>query len=333
MSTKLISYLFLLLLSLSFQVTVIFDISENGIENPQDSDIIQRFTTDPNNSFFAPKSRLRKNGYTFAGWSADGIRGYEPNDVYRVEEKDLVFKPVFVSNNGAYYNVEYYAELDGEVYNTRGIIPNQRYRQGQIVYIDPTSFPCNIAKHYGWQYEGHKFIPYQKYVMPAKDIVFEPIWHRYHLLTYLAGDVSGVVGAQKVVFDMEEGGTKNLAEKNRLSRMGYNIKNWHCDYDGKDYDIWYPYVMPDADVNFYANWEPITYTVVFKIGITGLDSIKIKGQTGTSITCPEMPYSNEGYTFTGWSWEGTICPPGGDFFLEGLISGVGYGLKAVWVKN
>lgn len=315
-------------------ITVTFDLSDSEIEIPEDSDIVETFTAKPGSYLNIPKTELEKAGFTFKGWTLDGIRAYEPNDVYPIEDKDMILTPLFTNNKvKKFYAVDYYAELDGEVFNLTELVSPGKYKENDIVMPELLNLFCDKAKHHGWQFDGHKFLPYAKFVMPAKDVVLEPIWHRYHVMTYYAGDVEGIIGAIKAPFDLEEGGKKEMAQANRFSRKGYDIIGWSNTYDGNFYEILETYVMPDADVDLYAVWKPVEYTIVFTCGVKGVQSIKIKGYTESTITVPEMEAKNEGYTFAGWNYNGKIYLPGDEFLIQGVAPGLGISLKAVWNKN
>lgn len=315
-------------------ITITFDLSDSEIEVPEESDIIEKITAKAGSSLHMPETELEKSGFSFTGWTSDGIKGYKPNDVYQVGNEDMIFKPLFTDDKDkTFYKVEYYAELDGEVFNTSEILSTWKFKKNAVVMPELVNIPCNTAKHHGWQFDGHIFLPYAKFVMPARDIVLEPVWHRYHVLTYYAGEVNGLNGATQAPFDLEEGGKKELAQANRFSRNGYEISGWYNDYDGNNYEILQTYVMPDNNVDFYAIWKPIEYTVVFNRGITGAQSIKVKGLTETSITVPEIEAEKEGYTFAGWSYNNKIYLPGDEFFIEGVKPGLGISLKAIWNQS
>ena len=61
------------------QVTVHFDISEEGItiEEDEDGNIVELndITVDPNGSVRIPVVTLSKENYVFQGWTVDGVRG------------------------------------------------------------------------------------------------------------------------------------------------------------------------------------------------------------------------------------------------------------------
>ena len=178
--------------------------------------------------------------------------------------------------------------------------------------------------------------------MPDHDIELTPDWHKYYKLTYSPGDVDRLNGVTSSVFDRLEKQSTDLAESGRFSRNGFKITGWTCDYDGKVYAPLQDYVMPSQDVTFTAVWEPLTYTVVF-MGNTGKteDILRVKGQTDTTIICPEFTGTKNGYYFAGWQFDekvdgvttSTIYQPGDEFLIKGASPGMGISLSAVWKKG
>ncbi len=316
--------------------TVHFDLSDPDISLYEDKEgnilPIEDFTAEPNSYNFLPEGKLVKSGYKFQGWTADGIYGYLPGDVVHVTDSDIEFKPLFVDSSDLdYHDLSYYVEIDGEVVDTHLELRTYPYRKNSIVKVSLTAIQNDNARQIGWQTNGYQFLPEQKIVMGSEDIVLTPIWHNYHELSYYAGDVSNVVGATYAGFTLQEGGKKELADATRFSRIGYSLKGWHCTWDDKDYPFLYTFEMPDEDVDFFAIWEPINYTIVFSTGLTDVKSVKVQGATGTVITVPELPHEKEGYKFGGYLYNGVYYMPGDEFFVEGAMPGLGINPKAVWV--
>ncbi len=317
------------------EVKVSFDFSDPDVKpfvNKDGSvDVIEDIITTPNSSVFLPDGKVQKEGCTFSAWSADGVYAYEPGDIFRVGTEDVVLKPIFYeSADKEYFNLVYSVDINGEPYDVSELLPAVKKKKNRLVVPSLTAIQNNDARQIGWTDGEHNFLPEQKFIMPAKDVVLKPIWHYYHSLKYVAGDVDGIIGAHYADFILQEGGEKNLAEYDRFARKGYEITGWLCDYDNKVYEHYYPYVMPDADVVFSAVWKPINYNVVFKTGITGVASLKVKGETGTEITVPELDAQREGYTFGGWYKEAECTTPW-DFANNTVTANIT--LYAMWTEN
>ena len=169
--------------------------------------------------------------------------------------------------------------------------------------------------------------------MPRKNVTLYAIFHNYHKFSYSHGDVDGIVGNPDPPLVYREGTTIDLAESSRLSRKGYKIKGWHCEYDGKDYPISYRYKLPDSDVVMTAIWETLVYTIPFNTGISAIPNIRIKAETKETIIVPNIEQKREGYKFIGWIILGDFYNVGDEFFVEGQINGLGISGKAIWITN
>ena len=115
--------------------------------------------------------------------------------------------------------------------------------------------------------------------------------------------------------------------------MGHTIIGWHCEYDGNDYPIFYPYILPDADVIMTAIWEPIEYIINLQTLVTTNPNIKIKAKTKDKIIAPNLDEKREGYIFIGWLIFGNLYNPGDEIIVEGQIPGKGISGKAIWIAN
>ena len=124
--------------------------------------------------------------------------------------------------------------------------------------------------------------------MPRRNVTLYAIFHNFRKFSYSHGDVDGIIGNPDAPFVYPEGSYIDLAESSRLSRKGYKIKGWHCEYDGKDYPIFYPYKLPDADVVMTAIWEPVQYTIILMTGVTSIPNIKIRAKTNDIIIVPNI---------------------------------------------
>ena len=169
--------------------------------------------------------------------------------------------------------------------------------------------------------------------MPRNNVTLYAIFHKYHKFSYSHGDVDGIVGNPDPPLVYVEGATIDLAESTRLTRKGYKIVGWHCEYDGKDYPISYLYILPDADIEMIAIWAPLEYTIVFITGVTTIPNIKIKAKTKEIIIIPNIEEKREGYIFVGWSIFGSQYKFGEEFFVEGQLPPFGISGNAIWIKS
>ena len=320
-------------------VTVTFDISEEGIAlTPDDEgkipDGIDSIIDKPGSSYRMPTQTLEKPGYSFEGWSCDGVKGFLPDAVFQLPETDAVYKPVwFKDDYDDTYKINYTVEIDGKLLG-KGEKPSVFYApEGKIVKVSTKS--CEREGYYqkGWILpDGTEFTHGEYLVMPGHDVEFTPIWKKYVIINYVVGDVDRVNGAVKADFEKLEGGSIELQKNDRFSRSGFKLTGWLCSVDNKVYLPEQTYTVPGEDVTMTAVWTPIKYTMVFNPGAGG-DIIKLKGETDTSVVLPEPGTTKPGYKFSGWKFDGEIYKPGDDYQIKGVMPGLGYLFEGVWEKD
>ena len=319
------------------EIHVTFDLSDPDIffSEDEDGNIVkpEDITGRPNSSVKIPAGSPEKEGYQFVGWTADDFFGYEPGDIYRVYEEDVVMKPIFREKGSEIFVLSYEVEMGGEIIDTSLELPSKKVTANTLLKASFMSYQDSEKKSTGWTDGEHKILQEQKFIMPAHDVVLTPIWHRRLTFTYLAGDYDDIVGATSCEYDVIESQTKDVNDGTRFARIGYTIDHWHCDYDDQDYAFFSEFTMPDQDVTMTAVWKPVQYVVVFKTKVSGTQNIKVPGATGDTIKVPEMTVENEGYTFGGWTYDGKTYQPGDDFLIKGALPGVGIGLEPIWIAN
>ena len=284
--------------------------------------------------FEITKIKLSKEGYSFYGWTIDGIYGYEPGDKCNIGRINATFIPLFSSKNDKItYPVKYQVLFEGEILETKTSLPSSLYRANSVIKIFSTYFSNDKAIQLGWTDGVNNFVGDVKMVMPRKNVTLIPIYHYYRKIIYSAGDVDGIAGNIQKEFTNREGGIRELSDGNILSRNGYNLVGWHCENDGKDYSFYYSYIMPDEDVVMTAIWEPIIYDVTFTTGVNSFPNIIIKGKTKEVINAPLLLQERQGYLFLGWLYEGKIYCPGDEIFIEGVLRGKKVSARAIWILN
>ena len=312
-------------------VTVSFEYEGDGITIEDDA-VIETITSKPNSSVYMPKAILEKEGYSFSGWTADGFRGYAPGDALRLDTKDLTFKPVWLNEEeGDIFHVNYVCEVDGQTIDISEDMPPQACLPGSFHTVSLYGITgVEGKKHVGWIYNDEIYRGESRIVMPDHDITLTAKWYNFRKMTYLPGDVDGLLGATMMQYEYVETFSTDLQASNRFSRIGYKLTGWYCENDGKTYSPLSGYIMPEEDVVMYAVWKPINYAVVFSQGKSGKDNIIVKGDTGTTITVPEPTITVEGSTFGGWQFGDEIYQPGDEFLVRGAEPGIGIQLKAIW---
>ena len=314
-----------------------FDMSDPDIiivdkdnSHPEIKDIVSHSA-----SIKLPDVELDKDDYFWSGWTEDWIYGFEPGDVFLCKKKNVTLKPVFgLLADKRTFTLQYIVEFEGVILDTIGALPNQHHCKNRIVTTSIRSYPQLTATHRGWTDGENEFAQEQKLVMPEHNVTLHAIYYYFRNLTYVGGDVDGMVGALNDIQTLRAGGTKELAEGTRLNRKGYQMIGWHCENDGKDYPFFYPYIMPDENVIMTAIWEPINYVIVFNAGVSSIPSIKINGKTGGVIIAPYLENEREGYTFVGWKlYDKELYYPGDEIIVLGQLPGIGISAKGIWKLN
>lgn len=308
----------------------LFVVEEEDGTVPEFNDIV----TNGESSIFIPNGKVDKEGYSFSGWTADGVYGYKGGDVYRVTDSDVTFTPVWVDENDQdFLTIKYYVEIDGEEVDISKYFSDYHIVKGRFLNISLMTFSREGYKQRGWTDGEHVFAGQQNMIIPDHDVTLTPNWLKLYTLHYTVGDADRVTGVTFLDYENTEGNSTNLQSSTRFSRKGFTIRAWYCDYDQKEYLPDAKFIMPSSDVTMYPVWEPIKYTVVFKPGTGSSDNIKIPGYTDTTIEVPDINVEREGLVFAGWSYEGKIYQPGEEFFIEGAAPGLGIALSAVWTEK
>lgn len=315
--------------------TLSYNLDEDGLVT-EDYDIFVPITgLKAGDSVTIADGLVEKEGYTYTGWTADDIFLYTGGDNFIMPDHDVVLDAVWYDNSSdVRYSIDYKVEIDGVLTDTSKELPTLSLRPGQYVYVSLMSYSRTGYEQHGWTDGTNNFLGQSKMIVHDHDVTLEPYWLKYYGVTYDAGDVGGIIGNQSYYFLKLEDCSFELANNSRLVRMGYNLKGWTSDYDGQNYSTLAQYMMPSCDVVFTAIWQPITYTVVFKVNNGTSSTIKIAGETDTAIIAPECTATYEGYKFAGWCYDDSeIYQPGEEFVIPGAMPGLGIMLKGVWVED
>ena len=308
---------------------IIIDKEDKDNKNPEIKDIITK-----DHSITLPKYELDKKDYFFSGWTADWVYGYEPGDFFIADSMNVTLEPVFgLLADKRTFTLEYVVEFEGEILESTSLSKGH-YCKNRIVTTSMLSYHQDKAVHRGWTDGKNVFVQEDKMVMPEHNVTLRALFFYYRNFTYVAGDVDGVIGNANDIQTIRAGAQKDLAESSRLARKGYKIVAWHCENDGKDYPIFYPYIMPDEDVIMTAVWEPLNYVVAFNVGISSAQSIKILGKTKDIIIAPSPEVEREGYFFGGWKMYNTeVYFPGDEIEVKGQMPGIGIQAKEIWISK
>lgn len=312
--------------------TISFNIDSESITDGNVS-LFESYELEAGDYVEIPDAQLFMDSIYTSGWTLDGIYMYEPGDSFKMPEQDIVLEPVWVDPSSERYTLSY--DTSGEDYTDvkDEYFPSTSYLPGQAISLSKYTITRDGYTHMGWLYNGYLFSTGDKLIMPAEDVVVEPNWYMYYKIYYEAGDVDRINGTSTFVYQRYETNTFDLANSSKISRSGFTLSGWLCDYDGEVYAPGSYFTMPASEVHFTAVWTPKTYTVVFSANNGTSQSIKISGETDTAITVPECTFTYSGYEFAGWKYGDTIYQPGEEFVIPGALPGLGISLTAVWVES
>ena len=310
-----------------------FDLSDPDIKYEEGAEKIENIVTNKTN-ILLPLTKLIKEGYYINGWTPDFIYGYKPGGSFSTKEKNITFFPIFEKKNEQIYFIfQYIVEYNGVITDISKDLKPHIERENALIEITLNGYSNSNASHHGWTDGTNIFYSSDCMVMPNRNVTLYAVFHDLHKLYYSHGDVDGIVGNPDPPLVYPAGTTIDLAESSRLARKGYKIIGWHCDYDGKNYNIFYPYVLPNADVIMYAIWDPILYTLVFKTGVSAIPNIRIQAKTKESVFVPNLEEKREGYIFSGWIINGIQYNAGDEYIVEGQMPGLGMSISAIWIKS
>ena len=312
---------------------IYFDLSEPNFKYEENSEKIENIITEEQ-SIKIPQTKLIKEGFYFNGWTADFIYGYKPGEIFILKQTNTTFFPIFENKSDTtYFRFEYIVEKYGEKIDVSKELRPTIERENAFIGITQYTYEISNATQHGWTDGINNFFSSDYLIMPRRNVTLYAIFHNYRKLYYSHGDVDGIVGNPDPPLVYREGAIIDLAESSRLARKGYKIIGWHCEYDGKDYPIFYRYVLPDADVIMTAIWDPIEYTIVFQTGVSSIPNIRIKAKTNDIIIVPNLEEKREGYIFVGWNVLGNQYIFGDEMIIEGQMPGIGISGKAIWIKS
>ena len=163
------------------------------------------------------------------------------------------------------------------------------------------------------------------YSMPDNDVVFKAVWDPRSSPVYYHpnGATGGTVEDGRFFTD-----SIVTIQGNMFSRPGYRFLGWSeasatAGVSREPGDWFY---MPARQLNFYAQWEKIEYTVTYIVtGGTGtLDgsepyAVYTGLGYGDNMPVPTNPTLN-GYTFDGWTSAIPATMPDGDVVIYGTMS-------------
>ena len=249
----------------------------------------QTFTYDVEQALTS--NSFTRTGYTFAGWSTsqDGAVVYADG----ASVSNLATTDGAVVTLYAVWEIGRYTLT----FDTAGGSPidpiTQEYGTAITAPSDPTRTGYTFA---GW----NTTIPS---TMPAGNMTFTAEWSPItYTISFDPNGGSGEMAGLSAVY-----GESVTLPANTFTLTGYTFAGWNTSADGSGTgysdgaSVSEPPVSADGTVTLYAQWTPITYTILFHAnGGTGDDiSQSVAYGSGPSLT--PNAFVRTGYTFLGWS--------------------------------
>ena len=131
----------------------------------------------------------------------------------------------------------------------------------------------------------------------AADCVFS---ERYKIVFKGNGATSGTMPQMDYKYK------KQTLPKNRFARHGYTFISWNTRADGYGMDYYdcatffKPPVKPEETLILYADWEPITYSITYSLGVGDSRGSNPSNYTIESPTITLSNISYPDYIFAGW---------------------------------
>ena len=299
-------------------------IAKYNIEGTGESYNGDTITADASGNFTLPIPE--RDGYTFLGWTlttTDTVTTFSKN-----MGADLTFYANW-SSNPVSYTVDY--DLDGL------IVPNAsssvsdfiktsdsahpatnstdnptayNISESRVTFSEPTRDNYNFV---GWLYStdgGKTYVnsaPQTPLViLPSKvlsNIKLVACWSQQNLSITFDGN-GGATGGTLYRTVGAEIGADSLPTS---ARKGYIFKGWNTSANGTGTTVTGSYKMPDHSITVYAQWLPITYTVVYNAnggkGTMASQTVKY----GTSATASTNTF-NKAYNLIYNPMKGAVTP-------------------------
>ena len=233
------------------------------------------------------------------------------------------------------YTITFNANAD----NTTGIMATQSVAEGATVTLTVNTFEREGYTFEGWSISSSGSVVYGdgvQFTMGTADVILYAIWAEIVVPTYTItfnANADNTTGTMAPLTNIEEGSTVTLTT-NTFARTGYSFEGWSLTESGSvAYGDGVQFTMGAANVNLYAVWEEVIYTITFNAnadnatGTMGNQSV----QEGSTVTLTINAFTRAGYTFAGWSLTagGTVAYENG----AQLVGTQNLDLFAVWIDD
>ena len=155
----------------------------------------------------------------------------------------------------------------------------------------------------GWYYNDVLITADTKYTYTF-NIELKAQWEANKYFINFIGE-GVVLTAEEYTYDISE--TLNVSIPRRL---GYTFDGWLFGSKTYNNDDTIFNLATSGEINFEAQWQAISYTIVLNPGDSSGEAKKENVLYEESYEFPECSYNKEGYTFGGWLYNGQIYAAG-----------------------
>lgn len=286
---------------------VYYDI-DGGSGKAPDSDYV-----DTGSSFTVKNYTGTKTGYSFEGWTCDGVT-YKVGAHITMGSSNLVLIAKWIPVHKVSY------DIDGG----SGSEPSDSLvEEGAEFHLKSYSGTKTGYLYEGWIYDGKIYKAGDTITMGKKDIIILAVWTETHKVTY---DLDGGSGTAPTQSDVAKGHTFTV-KGCTATKVGYVFKGWS--YDRLTFQEGDVITMELEDITLTAVWKKglPTHKVTYDLdGGSGTAPVQPDVEEGKTFTIKIYSGKKEGYEFKGWSYDDKTYNMGGTITMgtKDIV------LKAVW---
>lgn len=251
----------------------------------------------------ADPGSLSRQNYFFSGWNTQsnslGV-SYSSGAVISVVDSDITLYAIWTQKP------TYHLSYNGNEYNDGDIpVDNMNYLSGSYATVKD---PGNISRNYfdfdHWNTSsdgsGVSYFFKDEIKIINQNITLFATWVPVFTITYKIDSAD----SGSITFNDNEyrtGDTVTLANKNDLSKAGYNFIGWSdmSDGSGTIYNESDNFSIPEYNVSLYPVWTALpTYTLTI---ISDNTVIQENNYLENSVVIIDEEITKNGFTFIGWS--------------------------------
>ena len=263
---------------------VYYDI-DGGSGKAPDSDYV-----DTGSSFTIKGYTGTKTGYSFEGWTCNGVT-YKVGDKVTMGSSNMVMIAKWIPVHKVSY------DIDGG----SGSKPSDELvEEGAEFHLKSYSGTKTGYLYEGWIYDGKIYKAGDTITMGKKDIIILAVWTETHKVTY---DLDGGSGTAPTQSDVAKGHTF-IVKGCTATKEGYVFNGWS--YDRLTFQEGDVITMELEDITLTAVWKKglPTHKVTYDLdGGSGTAPVQPDVEEGKTFTVKLYTGTKDGYVFKGWSYD------------------------------